>query len=399
MRVLLINSVCGSGSTGRIVADLWSILKKQGHEVKVAYGIGTASMVDEQDLIRVNDKFGYYLHNALSRITDRTGFYSQFRTRRLISTIRAFSPDLIHLHNLHGYYINLRILFEYLAEANIPVVWTLHDCWAFTGHCAHYSYYGCDRWKTGCHNCPQKNTYPKSYFLDQSKRNYNQKKDLFTAIKNMTIVTPSEWLAEQVRQSFLGRYPVQAIPNGIDLDVFKPTPSDFREKHAIGKRRMVLAVSNVWSKKKGFDDICALAKRLDPDKYKVVMVGLTEEQLSIVPKDIIAIKRTNSIRELAEIYSAADVFVNASYEDTFPTVNLEALACGTPIITYQTGGSIEAIDKNCGIAIDQGNIEKLLAALEMTCEFRAEDVMARAQMYNKNERYGDYIQVYTGILN
>ena len=278
MRVMLINAVCGVGSTGRIVSDMWSLLKREGHDVRVVYGVGTARNVDEADLIRCNDMKGYYVHNALARITDRAGFYSQIRTKRLIREIKAFSPDLIHLHNLHGFYINIKILFDYLAKADIPVVWTLHDCWAMTGHCTHFVYNGCEKWKTGCHQCPQKKEYPISLVMDQSRRNYADKKKLFTSVPKLTICTPSQWLADIVRQSYLRKFPVHVMPNGIDLDVFKPTQSDFRERYQIGNRKIILAVSNVWSEKKGFFDVCKLADMMDREKYVLVIVGVTDEQ-------------------------------------------------------------------------------------------------------------------------
>lgn len=251
MKIFYVNSVCGSGSTGRIVTDLCQVLEHEGHEACVAYGVGNASKIAPDRTIRINNKPGYYAHNLLSRVTDRAGFYSANATKKLVKAIREYKPDLIHLHNLHGYYLNIALLFEFLAEAGIPVVWTLHDCWPMTGHCAHFDYARCDKWRDGCGHCPQLNTYPKSWLADQSARNYSDKRRLFTSVPNMTIVTPSRWLADIVQQSFLGQYPVTVIPNGIDLNVFKPTPSRFREDHGIGSKTMVLAVANVWSKKRG----------------------------------------------------------------------------------------------------------------------------------------------------
>lgn len=399
MRVLLINSVCGSGSTGRIVSDLWSTLKAAGHDVKVAYGVGTASRVDACDLIRINDKKGYYVHNALSKLTDRTGFYSGLQTHRLVREIEKFAPDVIHLHNLHGYYINLRMLFRYLAKNGIPVVWTLHDCWAFTGHCAHFAFHGCDRWMTGCHDCPQKRAYPKSYLLDQSKRNYRQKKELFTAVENMTIVTPSKWLVGLVKQSFLGKYPVKVIYNGIDLDVFKPVESDFREKHNADGKCIVLAISNVWNQKKGFDDVCRLAKMLDQEKYQVVMVGLTKEQLSLIPEEVIAITRTENVQELVGIYSAADVLINPTYEDNFPTINIEAFACGTRVVTYNTGGSGEACDNTCGRIVPQGDLDGLKRAIDEATHLNRQDAEKRARFYDRRDRSYEHMKLYEEIVN
>ena len=396
---MLINAVCGVGSTGRIVSDLWSLLKSKGHDVKVVYGVGEARNVDESDIIRCNDMRGYYIHNVFARITDRAGFYSTLQTKRLVRQIEKFSPDLIHLHNLHGFYINIRILFDYLAKADIPVVWTLHDCWAMTGHCAHFVYNGCMKWKTCCHHCPQKKAYPVSLVMDLSRRNYKDKKRLFTSIPRLTICTPSEWLAGIVKQSFLGNFPVYVMPNGIDLEVFKPTPSNFRETYGIGKRKMILAVSNVWSEKKGFLDICKMADMIDQQEYALVIVSITEEQKKQLPASVISIARTQNVQQLVEIYTAADVFINPTYEDTFPTVNLEALACGTPVVTYNTGGSVEAIDDVSGDVVEQGNVVQLLEKAQGALQLDRSAVIRRGEMFGKKDKYKAMIQLYGKLLD
>ena len=401
MRVFFVNAVCGTGSTGRIITDLCDILKQQGHQVKVAYGIGKASRIDPADTVKISNRADYYLHNATARLTDRAGFYSHLAAKKLIRAIKDFQPDLIHLHNLHGFYVNIRMLFHFLAEADIPVVWTLHDCWAMTGHCAYFSFAGCEKWKMGCGHCPQLSAYPESWGVDQSKRNYRDKKALFTSVKNMTIVTPSRWLAEIVRQSYLGCYPVQAIPNGIDLGVFRPTLGDVRETYGIGGKKLVLSVANVWSERKGFKDMCRLSELLDPAGYQVVMVGLTEDQLTQVPERILPILRTSSVEELVQLYSAADVFVNPTYEDTYPTVNIEALACGTPVVTYNTGGSPEILDDTCGMVVEQGNVEGLAAAVKaesaVDVQYRNKCVI-RAKNNNKGSCYSQYIAFYRHII-
>lgn len=398
MRVFMINAVCGSGSTGRIVTDLCDVLKKDGNFVKAAYGIGTATRIDASDAIKIETKVGYYIHNALSRYTDRAGFYSCIATRKLISAINAFKPDVIHIHNLHGYYVNIKMLFQYLASQDIPVVWTLHDCWAMTGHCAHFSYIHCDKWVAGCHHCPQLRAYPKCYLLDRSARNYEEKKRLFTSVKRMTIVTPSEWLAGIVRKSFLNRYEVRLIPNGIDLNVFKPTPSDFRERYGLENKKIVLAVSNVWIEKKGFSDVCKLSQMLDKDQYQVVMVGLTEKQMSSVPDAVLPIQRTSSVEELAGIYSAADVFINMTYEDTFPTVNLEALGCGTPVYTYKTGGSPEPITASCGKILPKGDINAMCKTIYMMKQKSEFICRHAAKSYCKENSFAKYKYLYENIV-
>lgn len=391
----MINSVCGIGSTGRIVSELWKLLKAEGHEVKVAYGFGDACVVAKDDLYCINNKFGYYIHNAISRFTDRAGFYSTYHTMKLIAFIKHYKPDVVHLHNLHGYYINIRILFKYLSATRIKVVWTLHDCWAITGHCAHYSYEGCYKWKVKCHDCPQKKTYPQSLFLDQSKRNFLEKKKLYAAISDLTITTPSEWLASVVRQSVLlgGRH-IVAIPNGIDLNVFKPTPSNLRIKYGVKDTdTLLLGVSSVWYHKKGYDDFKRLAKIM-PDNYKLMLVGLTKEQILDMPENVIGIERTQNINELAAIYTMADVFLNLSYEETMGLVTAEALACGTPAIVYDKTAVPEVVDGRTGIIVHAGDIKSVANAIHHAINLKADDCVERALQYESKKQFKQIIDLY-----
>ena len=270
MKILQINSVCGVGSTGRIVADLYNILMEQSHDCTIAFGRESAPK--DIRTIRIGSNFGNNIHVLKSRLLDRHGFGSVRATRKVINDIDSYNPDIIHLHNIHGYYINVELLFRYFAKINKPVIWTLHDCWAFTGHCSHFDYIGCEKWKNRCYSCEQTKNYPKSLFYDNSKMNFNQKKELFTLIDKMHIVTPSNWLANLVKQSFLSVYPVTVINNGIDLDVFKPVDSRFRHMHSLNGRIIVLGVASNWSKKKGFDAFANLARQLKAP-YSVVMVG------------------------------------------------------------------------------------------------------------------------------
>lgn len=400
MKVLMINIVCGSGSTGRIVADMWSLLKEQGHEAKIAYGFGEGTRVAQEDMFRFNTKSGYYRHNIAAKLTDRTGLYSARQTKRLVEYIKRYDPDVIHLHNLHGYYINYEVLFDYLAQSGKPVVWTLHDCWAFTGHCAHFAAAGCEQWKTHCSECPLLKEYPVCYLSGDVYNNFETKKKAFTSLGNMTIVTPSKWLAEFVGKSFLNEYPIRVIHNGIDLSLFKPIPTDFKKEQGFENKTMVLAVANVWSEKKGLSDVLKLSEMLGED-YQVVAVGLSEKQAESMPENIVAIQRTSSVEELAEIYSAADVFVNTSYEDTFPTVNLEALACGTPVVTYATGGSPESINDSCGLVVPCGDCEALKDAVLQVKNIRpfsSELCRCRAECFNKDEKFEEYIELYERLV-
>lgn len=397
MKVLMINAVCGSGSTGRIVTDMWSLLKERGHEAKIAYGVGTGTRIAAEDMIRFNNKSGYYRHNIAAKLTDRTGLYSTRQTKRLIEQIKQYDPDIIHLHNLHGYYINYKVLFDYLVQSGKPVVWTLHDCWAFTGHCAHFVSKGCEQWKTHCSDCSLLREYPVCYLKGDVYNNFETKKKAFTSVENMTIVTPSKWLAELVEESFLNKYPVEVIHNGIDLSVFKPTTSDFKHRHGIENKIMVLAVANVWSKKKGLGDMLRLSEMLG-ENYQIVIVGLTEKQAADMPKNIIAIQRASSVDELVEIYSAADVFVNPSYEDTFPTVNIEALACGTPVVTYDTGGCAEALDAVSGIVVPTGDVRKMKEAIFSVGKLDRVKAGQRAQAFSAGEKYAEYLKLYERLI-
>lgn len=396
MRVLQINSVCGYGSTGRIAIDIYKILEEKGHECLIAFGRGSAP--EGLNTLRIGTKFDIYMHAAKTRLLDRHGFGSTKATGEFIKKIKEYNPDVIHLHNIHGYYINMELLFDYLKEANKPVVWTLHDCWAFTGHCAHFDYIGCEKWKTGCLRCPQKKSYPASIIKDNSKNNYESKKKLFTGVRNMTIVTPSNWLAGLVKESFLKEYNIKVINNGIDLNTFKPAESDFRRKMNLNEKFIILGVANVWNEWKGLEYFIELSKLIDSDS-RIVLVGLNGRQIKNLPQNAIGIKRTNNAEELAKIYTAADVYVNPTLEDNFPTTNLEALACGTPVITYNTGGSIECVDESCGIVVEKEHIGDLARAID---KIRLNSVdriycTGKAKEFDKNVKFNSYMGLYENL--
>jgi len=362
MKYLFINSVAGCGSTGRIAADKCRELMEQGHQCLLAYGREKANC-DDVPTLRIGTPFDYKLHGVRCRLLDDHGFGSKRATKLFLEKVREYDPDVIWLHNIHGYYIHIGLLFEYLKSSGKKIIWTLHDCWSFTGHCAHFDYAGCDKWKTGCKKCPEKHSYPASYLRDNSTWNYLEKKNLFTGIPNLMLITPSKWLADLVKQGFLREYPVVVNHNKIDTDVFQFRAGNFREKYGLEDKKIVLGVSNVWNERKGYQDFLKMAQALD-DSYQVVMVGLSHKQLKTLPTNILGIARTNNAVELAEIYSAADWFVNTTYEDTFPTVNLEARACGTRIVSYDTGGCRETIDVQ-DVLVPKGDIGGLLEAIKV----------------------------------
>ena len=393
VRILQINSVCGVGSTGRIMLDIHNLLLRNGHESYMAYGREAVESCN--NTIKIGNKIDIYMHVAKTRIFDKHGFGSKKATLKFIKEIQKIDPDIIHLHNVHGYYLNIEVLFKFLKKYGKPVVWTLHDCWAFTGHCAHFDYVGCDKWETGCNKCPQKNRYPKSLLIDNSKSNYEKKKELFTGLKNMTIVTPSKWLLNLLKKSFLKEYDAKVINNGIDLNAFKPTESNFRTKHHLEDEYIILGVANIWDERKGLKYFFDLSELIDDDS-KIILVGLNDKQLKNLPKNVVGIKRTNSVKELAEIYSTANIFVNPTLEDNLPTVNLEALSCGIPVITFNTGGSVECIDKSCGIIVEKGNLKELMNSIRRIKNMKIDKnkCIQRAKMFNKDDKFMEYIELY-----
>lgn len=360
MKYLFINSVAGVGSTGRIAAEKCRELMAQGHTCLLAYGREKGNC-DDLPTLQIGTPRDYYLHALQTRILDNVGFGSKGATARFLEQVREYDPDVIWLHNIHGYYIHMGLLFDYLRTSGKKIIWTLHDCWSFTGHCAYFDFVQCDRWKTGCHNCPQKGTYPASKVLDNSKNNYAAKKALFTGIPNLTLITPSKWLAELVGESFLKEYPVEVVYNSINREVFRPTASDFRKKHDLEDKQVLLGVAGVWEERKGMRDFVKLAQMVKPDQ-KIVLIGVPEDLAKTLPRNILALPKTASAKELAEVYSAADIFVNPTYEDNLPTVNLEARACGTRVISYDTGGCAETLGEG-DVLIPKGDVERLYSAI------------------------------------
>lgn len=364
MKYLFINSVAGFGSTGRIAAELCRDLIREGHECCIAYGRDKANC-DDIPTIPIGSKRDYQLHGVMSRVLDNHGFGSRAATRAFLEQVKAYDPDVIWLHNIHGYYIHIGLLFDYLKTCGKQIRWTLHDCWSFTGHCAYFDFVGCEKWKTGCHDCPQKKEYPASLLLDNSRWNWEKKRCLFTGIPNMRLIVPSSWLKDRVKQSFLGEYPVEIVYNEINKDIFKPTPSDFRARYGLEGKKILLGVASVWERRKGLDDFVALHKMLSDD-YRIVLVGLTPEQAEKMPQNILCLPRTNSMRELAEIYSASDLYLNPSVEETFGMTAMEALSCGTRAIVYKNTACEEIVNLFGGRAVDRGAENLYRAVCEET---------------------------------
>lgn len=389
------------GSTGNIMLQVADCGEKNG------FSVYTVSRKWKGKQVPKHGKHFYIgsflengLHHFFGRLTGFEGGFTVFGTARLIRKLRKRKPDVIHLHNLHGWYINLPMLFRYIQKENIPVVWTLHDCWTFTGHCPYFDMAGCDKWKRDCRGCSLYRHYPES-LTDNAEKLYRRKKKWFCGVRNMTIVTPSEWLAGLVKQSYLRDYPIRVIHNGIDLSVFKPTKSDFRAKHGIPKDcHLLLGVAFDWGPRKGVDVFAELYRRLDPAQYRIVLVGTDDATDRSLPEGILTIHRTQNQTELAEIYTAADLFVNPTREENYPTVNMEALACGTPVLTFLTGGSPEIPDETCGSVVPKDDVGAMEREIRRICAekpYPAEACLKRARNFDRNETFMEYVRLYKNV--
>lgn len=395
MRVYQIN-IFGNLSTGRIATDLYSVLQKNGDECRFAFARNdTAPGIS---YYKIGTKGDVIVHGVLTRLTDKTAFYSRRPTQSLIEDIKAYKPDVILLHNLHGYYINVEVLFNFLRESKIPVVWTLHDCWSYTGHCCHYSAIKCEKWKIGCNNCQNLSAYPASK-KDNSIWNYKRKKELFTELENMTLVTVSKWLEREVKKSFMQKYPVQTIYNGIDLDVFRPVDSDIKSQIGCADKKVILGVASTWHKNKGLSDFIQLSTMLNSN-YKIVLVGLTKKMIRELPTNIIGIERMDSIDELVKLYSAADIFFNASIEETFGLPTVEAMACGTPSIVYDCTALPEVCAAGGGYVVKAHDLNAVIQRIT-SVNFKdnnIENIRKCVFKYEKNIQYQKYINLFNQII-
>lgn len=395
MKVLIINVSCGSGSTGRICTDIASELEKHGHEVKIAYGRDEVASCFDKYAVKIGNKLEIYSHVIKSRLFDSAGFGSFRGTLLFIEWIKDFNPDIIHIHNIHGYYINIKVLFDYLRTCEKKIIWTLHDCWAFTGHSAYCDVIDCKKWIKGCNSCNLLDFYPKS-IIDNSQKNWICKKNLFSQIPNMIIVTPSNWLKGLVEKSFLKDYKIKVINNGINLEQFYFKKSNLRVKYNISEKFIILGVSSVWNKMKGLYDFDKLSKMLD-DQYQIVLIGISQKQKKSLSSNIICIDKTSNISELAEWYSTADVLLNLSYCENYPTINIESLACGTPVITYNTGGSPEIVKNYEGIIIDKGDINSLIDGIERMKNI-CPTIKFNKELHNVSTMVEQYIQLYESVI-
>lgn len=365
MKILLINEVFGHTSTGKICMQLAEQFLSDGHEVRIAYGRDDyMPQKFQQYAVRIGNSLDVYSAAIQSRLVDNHGLANKKATKKFLKWADDYKPDLIWLHNLHGYYVNYELLFNWIKkQETIEVKWTLHDCWAFTGHCAYFSYVNCNKWKQECRKCPQRVKYPKSILKDASKDNFRRKKEAFTKVSNLHIIVPSFWLKGLVEESFLRAYPVEVVRNTIDTTVFKPTKSDFREEYGLQNKIILLGVANVWDERKGFQDFIKLAELLEED-YQIVLVGVTKKQRKMLPHNILGFEKVVNQKVLAGIYTAADYFLNLSYEETFGMTTLEAVACGCLSIVYKVTACEEVVKIYGGTVIEPGDILQLRDTIE-----------------------------------
>lgn len=401
-KLLQVNSTANSGSTGRIAEQIGQLAINAGWDSYIAYG--RSSNVSKSNLVRVGGNTNGFIHFLSNIMLDNHGLTSVKATKAFIERIKAISPDIIHLHNIHGYYINYELLFDYFSAADIPVVWTLHDCWAYTGHCSYYSDIDCQKWQTNCKDCPKKHNYPKSLLLDRSLRNFRKKKACFNTVNNLTLVPVSHWLEEEVKKSFLKENHIRCILNGVDVNRFKPSGCDpsARDQYGLKDKKVLLGVATAWGPRKGWRDYIRLSQEL-PNDYKIVMVGVTEKQAKELPENILAIRRTESVEQLADLYSMADVVLNLSDEESFGLTSAEGFACGTPSIVYNCTASPELITPNTGIVIEKGDrkalVEAIITITSKGKEYYSYNCRNRAiECYDKNKNYQQYIELYNELL-
>ena len=392
MKVVQINSTCGSGSTGRICVSISRLLSTIGIENYILYSIGSGN--DYPFGIKYSSTLLRYFQTIIEKVFGINGFGSRLSTHLLLKKLKRIKPAIVHVHNIHSHDVNLRVLFNYLRKNRITVYWTFHDCWAFTGGCPHFDMIGCDLWQFSCGHCPQYKSY--SLLFDNSAYILREKKKAYGRGLDLTIITPSQWLASLVKQSFLCHYPAVIINNGIDHSIFKPTSSNFREKHHCSDKYILLGVAYGWSQKKGLDVYIELAQNLGPT-FQIVLVGTNDSIDAILPSNIISIHRTHNQEELAQIYTTADLFIQFTREENFPTVNIESLACGTPVLTFDTGGSPEIIDPSCGLVVPKNDVKAALAAIidiRNNHPFQEKDCISRSYLFKAENKFQEYIDLY-----
>ena len=400
-KLLQINPVVRlNTSTGRIMKEIGELAIASGWDSYVAYSGARDGMPQHSSkLVPVGDKLDLAIHLAATRLFDAHGLASRRGTAAFIRKIQEIDPDVIHIHNIHGYFLNYPMLFRYLKESGKPVIWTVHDCWLYTGHCYYYSSAGCDKWRSGCGNCPQKRSFPASFVFDRSAHNWLDKQKAFNSVDNLTIVPVSDWIRQEMASSYLSGKHFHVIHNGIDLNTFTPEAAAGEERRA---GTVILGVASIWLEEKGLGDLIKMAGMLREDEH-IIMVGrTTEEQRSRIPAGVKLIERTENASRLAALYASSTAFVNPTWQDNYPTVNLEAIACGTPVVTYRTGGSIEAVSEGTGFVVEKGDVEAMLARVREIAGWDKAETATRCRKralenFRKEDCYKNYIELYENL--
>ena len=404
IKVLRITTEINRSSIGRTTEQLGQLVIDEGWESYIAWGRSDGKSKSHK--LQIGNKWTVWMHGVITRLFDLHGYGSYFATKKLVKQIREINPNIIHLHDIHGYYINLKVLFSYLQSCGIPVVWTHHDCWAFTGHCAFYSSINCNKWQTECHQCPLYKEYPGSLFVDNSRRNFRLKKKLFTSLDNLYNVGVSKWISKELKKSFLNKYPIMTICNGIDTDVFRPMQEcseEVRLRYNIGKEKILLGVATAWSERKGLSDYYKLREKLN-EEYVIVMVGVAPSLKESLPSGIIGIQRTDSIEELCKLYSAATIVLNLASAESFGKTTPEGLACGVPSIVYNCTASPDLVDMDTGIVVEKGNINALINAVNEISSWDKQKTVQNCRdrainLYSIKKNWPQYIGLYKKILN
>jgi len=403
MKKLLQINVCSNLSTGRIAEDIASVAKQDGWDCYLAYGRGTEPK--ENKGLRIGSQFDLYEHVLESRLLDWHGRGSRRATKAFLKQVEQLQPDVIHLHNIDGYYLNLQQLFDFLGRKQIPVVWTVHSCWPFTGHCAHFAPAHCEKWKTQCHDCPLVQTYPKSWWADRSRKNYAEKKRLFNQPAQMLLTPVSKWLCGLLKESFLQKYPTEVIYNGVDLNTFSPKPQSetaaLRQRYSLQDQFVLLGVASTWTEQKGLSHYVELSKRL-PAGMRMVLIGLNDKQIEAMPANVLGLRRTSSIDELVAFYSAADVVLNLSEAETFGLTTAEGMACGTPSVVFNTTASPELITPATGAVAPMGDLAAVMQAVE---QIRANGKAAYStacrqravEHFDKTKNFQRYVEIYNEL--
>lgn len=399
--LLQINVDANNGSNGGIARDIGNLVMSQGWKSYIAYG--RKQIPSQSSLIRIGSDIDVNIHGLSSRLFDNHGLGSTHATKHFLSKIDIIKPDLIHLHNIHGYFINYKLLFEYLSKKNIPVIWTLHDCWPITGHCSHFVNVNCNRWKTQCFDCPLKSSYPASWFIDKSYQNYNLKKTIFNSLSSLTIVSVSNWLGDIVKESFLSVNPNTVVYNGVDTDIFKPRESNLRSLLGLQEKYVLIGVAVNWTESKGLLDYYKLSQRL-PKEYQIILIGLTKSQITKLPNNIIGIEKTENLDLLVEYYIMADIVLNLSYAETFGLSTVEGMACGTPGIVYDRTASPELVSDTTAKIVEAGNIDQIIDAIKTIRakggkSYYADECRKHVlKKFDKNDNYKRYIEIYKQTL-